>query len=284
MPKGLLELRTPEGIDLRIKLASYGRRGAAMIVDLSVIYFLLIIALLATMMLATFSDEWAFAVFILGSFLLRNFYFTGLEIAWSGRTIGKRLLGLRVVDVRGRPLKPNAIFLRNVTRDPEMFLPLIAIFSPETVIPNAPAWLGFFALIWVFIFALFPLFNPYRARVGDLIAGTTVASVPSPKLLDDLTETRAERAIVFSPKQLDMYGVFELQTLESVIRADLNHFEQQRIADTIASKIDFDQTRVGEPSTFLEAFYQALRERLEHRMVLGDRQERKVEGQLRDLE
>mgnify|MGYP001824809507 CR=1 FL=1 len=280
--RGILPLRTPEGLDLRIELAPFWRRFVAIFIDITIIYFVMLAMLIATAALSTVSDEWAFAAFFFGSFLFRNFYFAGLELIWSGRTVGKRILGLRVVDVQGRPLTATAVFLRNVTRDLEIFLPLIAIFAPETIFTGAPWWMGFFAFGWVFVFSFFPFFNRHRARAGDLIAGTTVALIPTPDLLSDIAETRPVRELAFSPQQLDMYGIYELQTLESVIRADLDWHELKRIADTIATKIDWPEHRIGEPHTFLDAFYAALRERLEHRMLLGDRQERKVEGRLGD--
>ena len=63
------------------------------------------------------------------------------------------------------------------------------------------------------------MFNTDRMRVGDLLAGTWVISAPRKKLAVDLARhERPRRAGRFTEAQLDVYGVFELQTLEQVLR------------------------------------------------------------------
>lgn len=55
-------------------------------------------------------------------------YFGGLESAWGGSTVGKRLVGLRVAMLDGSPLTGRAVFMRTVGRffDCSLFSPIIA--------------------------------------------------------------------------------------------------------------------------------------------------------------
>jgi hypothetical protein len=64
------------------------------------------------------------------------------------------------------------------------------------------------------------LFNKDRLRIGDLLAGTWVVSIPKRQLASDISAAMAPRAqwLSFTPEQLDAYGVYELQTLERVLR------------------------------------------------------------------
>lgn len=72
------------------------------------------------------------AVLILVSFFVRNFYFTIPELSLGGATIGKRALGLRVISGDGGPVRADAIFARNLTRNMELFLLLTALLLPLT--------------------------------------------------------------------------------------------------------------------------------------------------------
>ena len=97
-------LVTPEGVDLRLKLATAGQRAGAFLID-----FLLLIAILVifTIILAfagigtvgstgTDGVEVISILWLLGFFLLRNFYFIAFEVGRRSATLGKRWLG-RVV-------------------------------------------------------------------------------------------------------------------------------------------------------------------------------------------
>jgi uncharacterized RDD family membrane protein YckC len=63
-------------------------------------------------------------IWLLGFFVLRNFYFVGFELSAAAATPGKRILGLRVASRDGGRLRPGAIFVRNAMRELEVFLPL----------------------------------------------------------------------------------------------------------------------------------------------------------------
>jgi hypothetical protein len=79
--------------------------------------------------------------------------------------------------------------------------------------------------------------------------------------------------------QLDIYGAYELQTLEAVLRLG-NTLENAGALTAVAEQI---QKRIGwtpgtervGPFDFLSAFYAAQRARLEQRLLLGERRERK---------
>jgi hypothetical protein len=84
----------------------------------------------------------------------------------------------------------------------------------------------------------------------------------------------AEAAFVFDSAQLDIYGVYELQVLEQVLRdtSTPHHLEAMTaVAQKIRQKIGWEGTAPAGPERFLRDFYAALRARLEHRMLLGRR-------------
>jgi uncharacterized RDD family membrane protein YckC len=280
------ELVTPEGVPLRLTLASVGDRAAALAIDLVVLYGGLIAVLVLTALAAggdLIGGGWVVPFVMVFTFLLQNFYFIFFELRWRGATPGKRAMGVRVVDRRGGALSVDAVVARNLVRDLEVFLPLQALLAPELLIAHAPGWALLLASAWLFLFALMPLFNRDRLRVGDMVAGTLVVIAPRALLLPDVgaASTAARGAAYeFTNEQLAIYGIYELQVLEGVLRQDPTTIEYAQAVDTVCEKIKHkvswprDQWQV-EPERFLGDFYAALRARLERDMLFGKRQEDK---------
>jgi uncharacterized RDD family membrane protein YckC len=215
------------------------------------------------------------------------------ELHWGGSTIGKRALRLRVIARDGGPLEPAAIFARNLMREIELFLPLTALIDPDLVYPDLPGWGQFAGLVWIFLFAFFPLFNKARLRVGDIAAGTMVVRVPRIVLAPDLAGTRGHKKrdieerraaqveeYSFSAQELDHYGIRELQVLEDLLRRrEQGEALDAEVLEVVRQKI---QKKIGWPRgspvktlPFLKGFYKAQRAHLEHKMLFGKRKERK---------
>jgi uncharacterized RDD family membrane protein YckC len=287
------DVRTPEGVTLPFELASVADRITAFGVDFALIHAGAFVLLLLLGFLAGRGafHNYALSAGILGSFLLRNFYFSYCEIRYGGRTPGKRAIGLRVISREGGPLSAEAVLARNLTRDLEVFLPLTALALPEALIPGLPGWATLTAVVWLFVFALLPLLNRDRLRLGDLVGGTLVVRMPAALLLADLTESGAGPApggavemderekLTFASAQLDQYGIEELQVLESVLRRAGDPGSRklmEEVARRVMKRIDWprDGPEV-DAHEFLSAFYRAQRARLEHKMLFGVRQERK---------
>jgi len=283
-PERIREVVTPEGVPLRFTLALAGDRAGAFLLDLLALALATLVLAIPLVWLAVrdvLDADVVGAAALLAVFLLRTFYFAFFELVWQGQTPGKRRAGIRAVDARGGPLSAEAVLTRNLTRELELFLPFIAIFAPEALYPGAPLGAQLVALVWMVIFGLLPLFNHDRLRVGDLVAGTVVVREPRTLLLDDLVIAAAAReasaAFSFTPAQLDVYGEYELQVLEGVLRGSdaPGHAEAVRtVADKIRARIAWEGPR-GEDAAFLHAFYAAQRGRLERGLLLGRRRARK---------
>ena len=274
----LRDIVTPEGVALPVDLADRGERAAAVLIDLIIIVVALVVlwlALWAALSGGRFTETsgWGLAFALVASFALRSFYFTLFELRWQGRTPGKRLMALRVIDRRGGRLRSDAVFARNLMREVELFLPISLLIAGG----SGGGWVTILTLIWVFIFVLMPFFNKDRMRAGDIVGGTWVIAAPKSVLLPDVAAAPAAD-YQFTREQLDIYGIYELQTLEDVLRQGGPHAPQARnaVARRILRKIEW----TGPPGSvesraFLDAFYAALRGRLEAKMLLGVRREDK---------
>lgn len=271
-----IDLVTPEGVPLAITIALAGDRLVAFLLDFLIIS---VVTFFFGLLAAVSGIAELMALVLVVNFLLRNFYFMFFEQRWQGSTPGKRGRRLRVVDANGGLLSVEAIIVRNLTRDVEIFLPLVFMIAPEVLLPDAPAYLGLVAMLWVIVLGFMPLFNKQRRRIGDLIAGTIVIASPQVALLPDLAakgssaKEKDRPEFIFSDNHLKHYGAYELQVLEEFLRApDVPGFDQQ--AATIGIKI---RERIGwedevtSEVTFLKEFYAAQRAYLERRMLLGKR-------------
>ncbi|MEH6791077.1 RDD family protein [Parasphingorhabdus sp.] len=289
-------LVTPEGVPLNVTVATAGARAGALLLDIAIILGLILLVTAAGALLL-----WGFGValdgdlenaggplqllavlWIIAVFLFRNAYFLYFELGDRAATWGKRALGIRVAARDGGRLTAEAVIARNIVRDVELFLPLVFLTSGEAsgTMSDFTAWAGF---LWVAMFLLFPLFNRDRLRGGDVIAGTWVirnvkrnlADIVAPAATETTTEGAASPAAAyhFSDADLSVYGEYELQTLENVLRSDQDA-ALHRVAASICEKIGWEPGS-GDERAFLEAYYTALRARLERSMRFGKRRKDK---------
>ena len=266
-------LITPEGVDLNLRLADSWQRLGGFLIDLVVMVgMLLAMVLVIRIVLAIFGEsglEFGMVVALLGFFILRNFYFVLLETGPRAATFGKRAMGMRVVARSGERLTADRVIARNLMREIEFYLPVSFVIgdlaSGQADWPTVLGGLG-----WTVVFLLFPLFNKDRMRVGDLLAGTWVVRAPKRDLQSDVGQVwEGSPQFSFTAAQLDVYGVFELQTLEKVLR-DSRPEAIGPVAAAIRRKIGMADD--GEHDyAFLSAYYNAARARMERGLLFGKR-------------
>jgi uncharacterized RDD family membrane protein YckC len=273
-------LVTPEGVDLGVVLGEIGQRVSAFMLDAIV----LIAALVLMTLIAIFGvfgvGQAAFQpiviLWLLGFFVLRNFYFIIMEMRPRAATLGKRWSGLRVVARDGGRLTGDAVIARNLMREIEVFLPL-SLLAGGGASGTVDGWTTMFGLGWTVIFLLFPYFNADRLRVGDLLAGTWVIQTRPKKLVEDLAVGRTN-AFTFTDAQLNAYGVYELDTLDRVIRKSDGE-ARTMVTQTIIDRIGWDRD-VADVDGFLNAYYTQLRAHLEKGLLMGRRRESKHDAAL----
>lgn len=282
------EIVTPEGTPLVFRVARAGDRLGAFLID-TVIQILAIVAVGLLALAGTgfaFAEHGVFwAVILLAIFVIQNLYFIVFEAGARGQTPGKRMIGIRVMDAHGGPLTTDAVVVRNLMRNLEVYLPVAALLQPGLLSSDTPGWIYLLSILWMIALAGLPMFNKWRLRPGDLVAGTLVVVAPKAILLEDVgaraveKKTRDPRRFVFTDAQLDIYGIYELQVLEEILRGQggMDHRRTlEAVTDRITKKLGWDgDVAPRDTRVFLEEFYAALRARLEGRMLFGRRKEDK---------
>ncbi|MDZ4814112.1 MAG: RDD family protein [Pseudomonadota bacterium] len=148
----LTQVETPEGTALRLRAAGMLPRAAAWAVDFGL--RLVIVWMLSVLLLML--GEAGMGLYLIVLFLFFWFYPVLFEVLRDGQTIGKKALGLRVINANGTPVTWLASIVRNLMRTVDM-LPAVYGF-------------GFVA----------GLIDPRGRRLGDMVAGTLVVHVEKP--------------------------------------------------------------------------------------------------------
>jgi uncharacterized RDD family membrane protein YckC len=163
-----LTIRTPEGVVFSMLLSSPVTRFLAWAVDLASIAVLSGVIGSVLGILGILGRDLAMAASILAYFMVSIGYGIILEWYWRGQTLGKRLLGLRVMDEQGLRLQFSQIVIRNLLR----FVDSLPLFY--------------------FVGGLACLLNRRAQRLGDVAASTVV--VWTPKISEpDLDQLLADK-------------------------------------------------------------------------------------------
>jgi len=155
-----LSIVTPEGITFSLPLAGPLTRFLAWLVDLAAIAALTVLSRQAVLLLGAAGEDVLRALTILLGFAVTIGYGMATEWWLRGQTLGKRLLGLRVVDASGLRLNPSQVVVRNLLRA----LDALPVFY---AVGGAACFL-----------------SRRSQRIGDLLAGTVVIRTRHPALPD----------------------------------------------------------------------------------------------------
>ena len=209
----VISIDTPEGVPLELTLAGVGSRFLAAIVDAAIQFTTIV--LIFVIVSAAGGSGVATAFGTLFSFLVFFGYDIVFEVKASGRTPGKRLVGLRVVRRGGGPVGFRTSAVRNLLR-------LVDIL-PGTY---------FIGIICV-------LATKQNQRLGDLAAGTLVlrelkATVPT-------APVRATPELVGEVETWDVSGVTgdELATVRRFLerRPGLTPEARTRLAQELTARL-----------------------------------------------
>ena len=267
----------PEGVPIPFRIASRAARFGAQVLDILITWtgaFLLLFGLLWLDVL-NWNALWTLVTLVF--FLIRVPYYILTELIWNGRTLGKRILRLRVISLDGRRLTPHQIVARNLMKEAEVFLPIQTLML-STAVSGFFDWV---ILLWMVGVLTVPFLNKPSQRLGDMLAGTVVVENPKPRLMPDLSLARAAPELVFDQRQLDVYGRHELQVLEQILRnrpktaPAIKNLDE--VSRAICRRIGFAPVPEGQVAQwdFLMEFYRQQREYLESRNLFGDLREDK---------
>jgi uncharacterized RDD family membrane protein YckC len=261
----VLIIETPERVPLHFALASIGNRFLACAIDHTIQALALLLILLASLILSSFSaiqnfissaPKWVGAIMLILLFLTFSSYFAFFEWLWSGQTPGKRWLKLRVIREDGRPITFWEATVRNLVR----FLDMMPY--------------PFYSI------GLISVFSTTRdQRIGDMVAGTVVIrerEEEAPAFSQVFATPVSDPALRRSFKPVDFTANLsaltesEIQVVETFLRRrwDLPDLPRQWMAWRVSMPILYKLRPQYDLATFT---YEGFLEELLHRYLLEHR-------------
>jgi len=192
----VLSIETPEAVLVSFRVASFGSRGLAAVIDVAalgaILFAELLVLGLGSLLIARITSApldlfapWAIALVVVVMFVTYWGYYIFGEVMRNGRTLGKRLMRIRVVREDGSRVGVLDSVIRNIVRAVDLM--------PGTY------GIGIISMT----------FSGTSQRLGDMAAGTVViADEPPARLpvaggkaeeLADLVNEYLERRAGLSP-------------------------------------------------------------------------------------
>lgn len=233
------EIETPEHVRFRYHVAGPARRFFSYLID-TIVGAVIVIVLALVLAFAGFmsSEDLGHAsegILYLVAFIIQWFYYVVCEVAWSGRSPGKRALQLRVIGQDGHPLRIGQSILRNLLR-PADFLPSM------------------------YAIGVLVMGNDRRfRRLGDVVAGTMVVvekrhAVEGPVRIDP---PPMPQELASLPQRLPLDGD-DLEAIELLLRREyrISPARAYELASMIAPIFGARlNLRVHDPLRFLKILY-----------------------------
>jgi len=260
-----LSIDTPELVSIDMPLAGIGSRFVAVLIDtllwgagLFVLFLVFLIASPAIRAFNKISYQWGVAIVVFLVFLFNWGYFTLFEAFWNGRTPGKKMARIRVIQRSGRPIGLFESMARNFIRYVDQFPSFYAV-----------------GVIAMFV-------TRQHQRLGDLAAGTLVVrdreqetplwgasgsrTFTAASLAPALAAPEPHTLVTLPAAGLAKLSLTDLEVLESFFarRLDMPLAVRQSLAERIAAAIrtksGLEQPADVSTETFLEATARGLRD------------------------
>lgn len=177
----IIQIATAFNIDLEFEIAEFHKRLLAYIIDfiILVIYLFSMKYLLYAGLGIDFEDNVGLDILVISIPMLVYSLLT--ELWMNGQTVGKKILGIRVISLEGGEPTLGQFILRWITKFYEWpFLFGYIMFSKEVLVVYIMIT-GFLGLAVVIIIAI----TPRSQRLGDLAAGTVVVNTRSKLTVED---------------------------------------------------------------------------------------------------
>lgn len=185
---GKINIPTSFNIDIEFETAPFHVRMFAWIIDFFLLVFYIIVAYNIYDAVAgkeDFSprnayDRWSIDLLIMLPVLTYHLF---CELLWNGQSVGKRLLGLRVVNDNGGKASPGQYIIRWLLRSADLTIPIIVIAMLLGIV-----WILKALLVTSLMFVadvILMAVHKASKRLGDLAAGTMLIKTNPKGNLED---------------------------------------------------------------------------------------------------
>jgi uncharacterized RDD family membrane protein YckC len=224
-----LKIETPENVVLVYQLAGPAIRLGAYLIDFGVRAVVIVIVSIFLLCTGMVIPGMSGGLLLLLLFFMEWGYFIVAEGFFCGKTIGKHVLGLRVIHDRGHPLTFWGATLRNLLRAVDV----LPFYGP-----------GFISMV----------LTQRLQRLGDLVAGTVVISerrvmLPrEPIILEKIEPLSRQELGSYVPQRGTLSLIEDFLTRRHTLSHDRGHAMAAPLARILAKRLRFQ----GDPDLPLQ--------------------------------
>jgi uncharacterized RDD family membrane protein YckC len=246
----LVKLDTGFNIEVDFAITSFHKRFFSWVIDIAIMvaYYLIGSRLLE----AVLGQRWASAGWVLVLFGLPPlFYHLVCEIRLNGQSVGKKVLGIKVITADGGQPTLSQYLIRWVFR-----LVDFPIWVFPAIAQNALPW---WCAVFLFGGIVCVIASPFSQRIGDLVAGTIIIDTRTRATWQDTVFTELEGGYQPRYPKVMQLSDKDINTLKSIIdkvRKTNDYDLSMRIGERIRSKlqIESDQDSLDFLQTLLKDY------------------------------
>ncbi|WP_153800699.1 RDD family protein [Foetidibacter luteolus] len=233
-----LKILTSFNIELDFETAEFHKRLFAWIIDyiIIIIYMFIAFRLSSSLLQNTAKvddmDLWSIFLIIL---LPTSFYPLVTELTMNGQTIGKKLLGIRVINETGGNATASQFVIRWMLRSSGLLV-IIVILAVLSLNQQLIGSLSFTSII-VIVDILCAVISKKGQRIGDLAAGTLLINTRSKADLQETVFVETEDTYVPVYPEVMKLSDRDMNVIKTVLSA-ISKRSDWALADRTASKVE----------------------------------------------
>ena len=254
----VVKIATNFNIDVEFVSPPFYRRLVAWIIDLFIQIFYLILAAKFYSWISFnsgYSNDAAYNLWAVGLLLILPFlvYHLVCEITMNGQSIGKRIMGIKVIGENGGKPSIGQYIIRWLIRTSDFTLFLMIMMLPYAQFYGPQIYWGFAGVLILLATDIILVNMRNQQRLGDILAHTLLINTRQKETINDTIFLDVEKEYIPSFPQVMLLSDRDINSLKSILdtarrRHDYNLAEMA--SDKIKSHLKIDTSL--SPFDFLE--------------------------------
>ena len=233
---GAIKVPTNFNIELEFEVPEFFKRLLALVIDMVVQYFYIRIAIEIYKSIGSADDP--IGGIGLTLFLPVMMYHLILEITLNGQSIGKKVMGLRVVDEMGGKPSISQFLIRWLLRVSDLWIVilLILVFSLLAGGNSEQLFIVLLGLAFLTTDIVLVVASPKGQRIGDLLAKTIIISVRTKGNIEETVFQEVADNYVPSYHQIMQLSDKDINAIKSILETARKKGDYN-MAEAAAAKI-----------------------------------------------
>lgn len=254
----IVRIATNFNIDIELTAPPFHRRLFAWVLDIVIQVFYLVVAIRFLNWLTANSrgveggsmKMWAISLLLFLPFIL---YHVILEITMNGQSIGKKMLGIKVVSETGGRPSIGQFIIRWLIRTSDYTLLIVIILIPYAQIFGAQVYWGVAGALALLVTDLVLVNTKKQQRLGDILAHTVLINTKQHERLTDTVFLEVPEQYTPQYPQIMQLSDGDINALKGIMdaaRKQKDHHMAHMAAEKIKAHLKID-TQL-DPAEFLE--------------------------------